>query len=114
MRTYDEKFGVTLMQLWGMTETSPVASLARPPGRSSGEKAWQSRVTQGRPLFGVEMRIVDDDGTRAAQRRGVGGGVGSSRPLDHGRLLPRPGRREVRRRVACAPATSGESTRWAT
>ena len=61
MRAYD-KLGVTLMQLWGMTETSPLASLARPPVGVAGEESWRWRLTQGRPMFGVEMRIVDDDG----------------------------------------------------
>jgi fatty-acyl-CoA synthase len=62
MRAYEDKFGVTLMQLWGMTETSPVASLARPPKGTPPEEGWELRATAGRPLFGVEMRIVDDDG----------------------------------------------------
>jgi fatty-acyl-CoA synthase len=46
-----------------MTETSPLASLARPPRHLVGEDAWALRCTAGRPLFGVEMRIVADDGT---------------------------------------------------
>jgi fatty-acyl-CoA synthase len=60
MRAFDDKFGVALMQLWGMTETSPVASLARPPEGTTQEQAWQLRASQGRPLFGIEMRIVDN------------------------------------------------------
>jgi fatty-acyl-CoA synthase len=62
MRTFDEKFGVTLMQLWGMTETSPLASLAHPPRNATAEESWTSRLTQGRPMFGVEMRVVDNAG----------------------------------------------------
>ncbi|HUO41137.1 MAG TPA: fatty acid--CoA ligase [Mycobacterium sp.] len=62
MRTYQDKFGVTLMQLWGMTETSPVAAVARPVKGVSAEQDWRMRATAGRPLFGVEMRIVDDNG----------------------------------------------------
>ena len=61
MRAYD-KCGVTLMQLWGMTETSPLASLARPPVDVTPDESWTWRLTAGRPMFGVEMRIVDDDG----------------------------------------------------
>jgi fatty-acyl-CoA synthase len=61
MRAYD-KCGVTLMQLWGMTETSPLASLARPPVDVTPDESWAWRLTAGRPMFGVEMRIVDDDG----------------------------------------------------
>jgi fatty-acyl-CoA synthase len=53
---------VVLTQLWGMTETSPIASVARSPVGAEPSAAWKWRLTQGRPIFGVEMRIVDDDG----------------------------------------------------
>jgi fatty-acyl-CoA synthase len=62
MDSYQNKFGVQLTQLWGMTETSPIASLARPPVGAEPAAAWRWRLTAGRPIFGVEMRIVDDDG----------------------------------------------------
>ncbi|MBV9512708.1 MAG: fatty acid--CoA ligase [Mycobacteriaceae bacterium] len=62
MDSYRNKFGVELVQLWGMTETSPIASLAQPPAGAEPAAAWRWRLTAGRPIFGVEMRIVDDDG----------------------------------------------------
>ncbi|BBZ63518.1 fatty acid--CoA ligase [Mycolicibacterium monacense] len=62
MKAFEEKFGVQIRQLWGMTETSPVATIAWPPPDTPAEKHWQIRSTQGRPLCGVEARIVDDDG----------------------------------------------------
>ena len=62
MDVYQNKFGIELIQLWGMTETSPVASVARSPAGAEPAEAWKCRLTQGRPIFGVEMRIVDDDG----------------------------------------------------
>src|SRR5690606_18104274 len=49
-----------IVQAWGMTETSPVATVAHPPPGSRGEAAWQARVSQGRVLAGLEMRIVGD------------------------------------------------------
>ncbi|MGZ4491078.1 MAG: long-chain fatty acid--CoA ligase [Nocardioidaceae bacterium] len=55
--------GITMIQAWGMTETSPVASVARPPRGAEGEEAWRYRATQGRLLPGVEGRIVGDEGT---------------------------------------------------
>lgn len=63
MRTFQEKFGVEIRQLWGMTETSPIATLAWPPPGVSEDKHWELRGSQGRPLCGVEARIVDDAGT---------------------------------------------------
>ncbi len=50
-----------MLQGWGMTETSPLASVARSPRRLSEEAAWDYRATAGRLLFGVEGRIVDDN-----------------------------------------------------
>ncbi|WP_346040776.1 long-chain fatty acid--CoA ligase [Actinomadura chokoriensis] len=59
MRGFDE-IGVRIVQAWGMTETSPVASVAHPPVNASEEDAWRARVSQGRVLAGLEMRIVGD------------------------------------------------------
>src|SRR4051794_4590300 len=47
---------------WGMTETSPLGSVAKPPRGLSDEAAWDYRCTAGRFAFGVEGRIVDDSG----------------------------------------------------
>jgi fatty-acyl-CoA synthase len=57
-----EKLGVFICQAWGMTETSPLAAIARPAKELTGEGHWAVRVTQGRSLCGVEARIVDDEG----------------------------------------------------
>jgi fatty-acyl-CoA synthase len=62
MSTFEEKHGVEIRQLWGMTETSPMATMAWPPPSTPDEQHWAFRGTQGQPLCGVETRIVDDDG----------------------------------------------------
>ena len=62
MRTFEEKHGVQIRQLWGMTETSPLATMAWPPPGTPDDQHWAFRATQGQPVCGVEMRIVDDDG----------------------------------------------------
>lgn len=59
MRGFEE-IGVRIVQAWGMTETSPVASVAHPPPGAADEEAWRARVSQGRVLAGLEMRIVGD------------------------------------------------------
>jgi fatty-acyl-CoA synthase len=61
MRTFEEKHGVCIRQLWGMTETSPMATMAWPPPGTPQEQYWPLRATQGQPVCGVEARIVDDD-----------------------------------------------------
>ena len=35
MEAFQKQYGVTIIQGWGMTETSPVGGLARPPGPTS-------------------------------------------------------------------------------
>jgi fatty-acyl-CoA synthase len=57
-----DKHGIEMIQAWGMTETSPVASVARPPLGVEGEELWRYRGSQGRVLPGVEARIVGDQG----------------------------------------------------
>ena len=66
MKSFEERFDVQIRQLWGMTETSPVATLAWPPPNVSEQRHWELRNTQGRPMCGVEARIVDDEGTALA------------------------------------------------
>ncbi|MGZ5365444.1 MAG: long-chain fatty acid--CoA ligase [Mycobacterium sp.] len=60
MKTFQEKHGVEIVQVWGMTETSPLATMARPAPGTPADQLWAVRSSQGRPVCGVETRIVDD------------------------------------------------------
>jgi fatty-acyl-CoA synthase len=62
MRTFEDKHGVQIRQLWGMTETSPVATMAWPPRGTPQDQHWAFRGTAGQTLCGVEAQIVNDDG----------------------------------------------------
>ena len=62
MRAFEERYGVMILQLWGMTETSPLGSIASVPRGVDGEEAWRYRSRTGRPVAGIELRIVDDEG----------------------------------------------------
>ncbi len=65
IETFDSQHGVRVVQLWGMTEMSPLGSIGAPTpeiAAKSYEEQLDWRVKQGRGLFGVEMRIVDDAG----------------------------------------------------
>ena len=62
MQAFEQRYNVQIRQLWGMTETSPMATLAWPAPGTPPEKEWEIRGTQGRPMCGVEARIVDDQG----------------------------------------------------
>ena len=60
-----DKHGVTLENGWGMTELSPMGSYNRYDSACAaveGEAQMTLRLKSGRPLFGMQMRIVDEDG----------------------------------------------------
>jgi 3-(methylthio)propionyl---CoA ligase len=57
--------GVTMLHAWGMTEMSPIGTTAAFKHKHLAldeESQMPVRLTQGRPVVGVEMKIVDDDG----------------------------------------------------
>jgi fatty-acyl-CoA synthase len=63
MRIYDERFGVQIIQAWGMTETSPLASISRvPPGGPEGDEAYALRATVGRVVPLVDFRLDEEAG----------------------------------------------------
>ncbi|MCC3766851.1 long-chain fatty acid--CoA ligase [Streptomyces sp. UNOC14_S4] len=62
MAGFEERHGVRLVQAWGMTETSPLGSVAYPPEGLSAEDAWPYRVSQGRLPASVEFRLAGPGG----------------------------------------------------
>ncbi len=63
MRAFQDKHGVRLLHAWGMTETSPLGSVAHAPKGATGEEEWAYRYTQGRFPAPVQARLVADDGS---------------------------------------------------
>ena len=102
------------MHGWGMTEMSPVgtyngaeAGARRPASRG----ALRVRAKQGRPLFGVDMKIVDDEGRELPwdgktlgdllvrgplDRRAATTGAKATARVDRRRLVPHRRRRHDR------------------
>ncbi|MHB8245384.1 MAG: long-chain fatty acid--CoA ligase [Acidimicrobiales bacterium] len=70
MQRFEERYGVPIIQAWGMTETSPLGAVALPPRGVDGDEAWAYRAKAGRVAFGVEARVVDGEGN-IAPRDGV-------------------------------------------
>jgi len=62
MRAFDERHDVRVIQVWGLTETSPLASLAIPPASAQGEPHWDYRDRAGRIVPLIEARLIDDAG----------------------------------------------------
>ncbi|WP_239348162.1 MULTISPECIES: long-chain fatty acid--CoA ligase [unclassified Frankia] len=63
MRDYQERYGITLLHAWGMTETSPLGSVARPPASADLAESWRYRISQGRFVGPVEARLVGPNGS---------------------------------------------------
>jgi fatty-acyl-CoA synthase len=63
MKAFHERYGITVLHAWGMTETSPLASVAIPPAGLDDETSWTYRETQGRISPVVQTRLVGPDGT---------------------------------------------------
>jgi fatty-acyl-CoA synthase len=62
MRAYSDEYGLVMTHAWGMTELSPLGSIAREPVGVTGEAVWPYRASQGRLVCGVEGRLTGDDG----------------------------------------------------
>jgi fatty-acyl-CoA synthase len=62
MRAYADEFGVVMTHAWGMTETSPLGSIAHEPAGVTGEAVWEYRTSQGRLFCTIEGRLGGDDG----------------------------------------------------
>ena len=65
IETFEQKFGAAVKHAWGMTEMSPIGTVCNylPKHRDFGEDERIALQTkQGRAIFGVDMRITDDDG----------------------------------------------------
>ncbi|MGH3751990.1 MAG: long-chain fatty acid--CoA ligase [Pseudonocardiaceae bacterium] len=60
MKAFSDELGVEVRQAWGMTEISPVGSVATPPVGAQGDEYWRYRAGAGRLVAGVEGRVVGD------------------------------------------------------
>ena len=77
IREFRDKHDVTVCQGWGMTEMSPLGTINTPKvgfDELTPDEKIALQVKAGRGLYGVEMRIVDDDG-RALPWDGVAYGA---------------------------------------
>jgi fatty-acyl-CoA synthase len=64
IEAFEKRFGTTIIQGWGMTETSPLAAFGLPPAhRAEGRDDMYYKIKAGRVVGGVEVRVVSEDGT---------------------------------------------------
>ena len=65
MKTFQERYGVQVLHAWGMTEMSPVGTVATLKSKHlelPHDAQFAIQAKQGRAVYGVDMKIVDDDG----------------------------------------------------
>ena len=65
MQTFREDYGVDTVHAWGMSEMSPLGSVNTPLAKHAllpMDEQHKLRENQGRPPFGVELKIVNDAG----------------------------------------------------
>jgi len=61
MEKFEQRFGVKIIQAWGMTETSPLAAMSYPPKGCRDEELMDWRSRTGRINAGVEIRLMDGE-----------------------------------------------------
>jgi acyl-CoA synthetase (AMP-forming)/AMP-acid ligase II len=69
MKMFQERYDVQVLHAWGMTEMSPVGTVATLKGRQvelPAEQRFALQSKQGRAVYGVDMKIVGTDGEELA------------------------------------------------
>jgi fatty-acyl-CoA synthase len=65
LRAFEESYDVEVVHAWGMTEMSPLGSLGSMTKAvldMDRDNVVRYKLKQGRPPFGVEMKVIDDNG----------------------------------------------------
>jgi fatty-acyl-CoA synthase len=65
IRAFHDDYGVDVIHAWGMTETSPLGTLATPTPEIAAlpfDEQLPFKLKQGRPPLGVQLKLTGDDG----------------------------------------------------
>ena len=66
INAFQQEHGAKVLHAWGMTEMSPLGTACRllpKHDTASSDEKLAVQLKQGRPIFGVDLRLVDDSGT---------------------------------------------------
>jgi len=79
IRRFEERLGARVQTSWGMTELSPLGTIALPDAPADSVRA------SGRPPMGLDLKLVDADGVTLPEQRGVVGHLRVRGPsvIDH-------------------------------
>jgi 3-(methylthio)propionyl---CoA ligase len=67
IRRMEDRLGVCVQTSWGMTELSPLGTIALP------DEPWSQACASGRPVMGLDLKLTDAEGVALARQRGVVG-----------------------------------------
>ena len=65
LQEFDEVHDVNVIHAWGMTEMSPLGTVNTPTPEMenmSKDEKYAIQLKQGKPIYGVELKVVDDAG----------------------------------------------------
>ena len=65
LQEFDEVHDVNVIHAWGMTEMSPLGTInvtTPKMDKMSKEEKYAIQLKQGKPIYGVELKVVDDTG----------------------------------------------------
>ena len=65
LERFEKQFGAEVVQGWGMTETSPIGVISKllpKHAQVSAEDLVKTKLKQGRGVWGVDLKIVDEHG----------------------------------------------------
>ncbi len=65
IRAFNDDYGVEVLHAWGMTEMSPLGTLCTLKNKQLSlppDAQMQIRLKQGRAIYGVDMKVVDESG----------------------------------------------------
>ena len=69
INSFRDDYQVEVLHAWGMTEMSPLGTLSNLKNKHlklSAEEQLKFRLKQGRSIFGVDLKIMDDSGKEVA------------------------------------------------
>ena len=69
LERFEQQFGAEVVQGWGMTETSPIGVISKllpKHAHVSAEDLVKTKLKQGRGVWGVDLKIVGEDGQALA------------------------------------------------
>jgi acyl-CoA synthetase (AMP-forming)/AMP-acid ligase II len=78
VETLDKDYGVYLLPIWGMTETSPLATLGankKAMAAMTDDQRYGIQTSAGKPMLGIEIAIFDEETNRPLKHDGKARGL---------------------------------------